>query len=96
MDLGIYYSMKDEYDKSIVYLEKALKAFQGKININYIVIISELSQIYLNQDDLRNAFKYGEEAYRVSKEFYVYDTHTQVLENSLRLAEIKNRINNLE
>jgi len=85
--------MKDEYDKSIVYLQKALKSFQGKVNSNYIVIISELSQIYLNEDDLHNALKFGEEAFRVSKEFYGNDRHYQVLENSLRLTEIRNRMN---
>jgi tetratricopeptide (TPR) repeat protein len=93
MDLGIYYSMKDEYTKSIEYLQKALKSFEGKVNSNYIVIISELSQIYLNQDNLRNAQKYGEEAYRVSKEFYRSNEHYQVLENYNRLSEINERMN---
>ena len=92
MDVGIYYSMKDEYDKSIMYLQKALKSFQGKVNRNYIVIVGELSQIYLNQDNLRKAQKFGEEAYRVSREFYGSDTHFSVLENALRLTEIKNRM----
>lgn len=93
MDMGIYYSMKDEYNKSIDYLQKALKSFQGKVNKNYIVIISELSQNYLNQNDLSNALKYADEAYRVSKAFYGSDAHYQVLENSLRLTEINNRMN---
>ena len=93
MDLGIYYSMKDEYDKSIIYLHKALKLFQGKIDINYIVIISELSQVYFNQDDLHNALKFGEEAYNVSKKFYGNDTHHQVLENYNRLTEIREIMN---
>jgi len=93
MDLGIYYSMKDEYTKSIEYLQKALKVFQGRVNSNYIVIISELSQIYLNQDDLSNALKYAEEAYNVSKEYYRSDTHYQVLENYNRLSEINERMN---
>ncbi len=93
MDLGIYYSMKDEYGKSIVYLQKALKSFEGKVNSNYIVIISELSQVYLNEGDLRNALKFGEEAYRVSKEFYRSDKHYQVLENHNRLTEINNKMN---
>jgi len=93
MDLGIHYSMKDEYDKSLIYLHKALKSFEGNLNIDYIVIVSELSQIYLNQDDLHKALKYGEEAFRVSKEYYGNDKHYQVLENSLRLTEINNRMN---
>lgn len=93
MDMGIYYSMKDEYAKSIVYLQKALKLFQGKVNSNYIVIISELSQNYLNQNDLHNALKFGEKAYRVSKKFYGSNEHYQVLENRNRLTEINDRIN---
>ncbi len=93
MDLGIYYSMKDEYGKSIEYLQKALKSFEGKANSHYIVIVSELSQIYLNQDDLRKAQKYGEEAYRVAKEFYGNTKHYQVLENYNRLTEINDRMN---
>ena len=92
MDLGIYYSMKDEYDKSIVYLQKALKSYQGKVTTNYIVIISELSQLYLNQNDLRKAQKYGEEAYRVLKEFYGNSTHYLILESRNRLDEINDRM----
>lgn len=93
MDMGLHYSMKDEYDKSITYLHKALQSFQGKLNIDYIVIVSELSQIYLNRNDLHNAQKFGEEAYSVSKKFYGNDKHYQVLENSLRLTEINDRMN---
>ena len=92
MDIGFYYSLKNEYDKSIDYLQKALKSFQGKVNSSYIVILSELSQIYLNQDDLHNALKFGEEAYSVSKEFYGNDTHSQVIRNRSRLTEIKDNI----
>jgi len=94
MDIGIYYSMKDEYDKSINYLQKSLKLYKGKVNINYIIIISELSQNYLNQDDLNNALRYAQKAYITSKEFYRSNVHYQVLENFTRLTEIKNRINN--
>ena len=92
MDLGIYHSMKVEYDKSIIYLNKALKSYSGKLNSNYLFIISELSQIYLDQGDLRNALKFGEEAYRVSKEFYRSNSHSQVLENLNRLVEIKEKV----
>ena len=93
MDLGIYYSMKDEYDKSIVYLQKALKSYEGKVNINYIVIISELSQNYLNLDNLRQASKYGEEAYRVARKFYGSDEHYLVITNRNSLREINYRMN---
>ncbi len=93
MDLGVHYSMKGEYDKSIIYLKMAQESMGSKINHDTVVILSELAQIYLNRDDLHNAQKYGEEAYRVSKEFYGNEKHYQVLENSLRLTEIRNRIN---
>lgn len=88
MDLGIHYSMKDDYDKSIIYLHKALKLFKGKVDVNYIVIISELSQIYLNINDFNNALKYAEDAYSMSKRFYGNDAD-YVLENFLRLTEIR-------
>ncbi len=93
MDVGIYYSMKNAYDKSIGYLLKALQAFPGTINRNYIVIVSVLSQNYLNKDDLSHALEFAEKAYTISKEFYGSDTHSQVLENLNRLNKIKNRIN---
>ena len=92
MDLGIFYSMRDTYDKSIIYLQKARKTFKGKINSQFIVIVSELSQNYLNQNDLQNALKYAEEAYRLSKTLYGDDTHIQVLQNYGRLSEIRDRI----
>ena len=92
MDLGNYYSVKGEDTKSIEYFQKALRSFNGKVNSDYIVMISELSQNYLNQDDLRNALKYGIEAYRVSKEFYGNSGHFKVLENYNRLNEIRDRV----
>lgn len=93
MDLGIYYSMKDNYTKSTIYLQKALKSFYDKINSNYIAIISELSQNYLNQNELTNALKYAKKAYKISKEFYKNETNSQVLENLNRLKEINNKLN---
>lgn len=93
MDLGIHYSIKDKYAKSILYLQKALDSLNGEVNLDYIVIISELSQNHLNQNDLENALKFADEAYRLSKKFYQNDTHHQVLENSLRLEEIKELLN---
>lgn len=94
MDLGIHYSMKGRYSKSVLYLHKALESFKGEVNLDYIVIISELSQNHLNQNDLENALKFADEAYRLSKKFYQNDTHHQVLGNSLRLEEIKQLMKN--
>lgn len=93
-DLGIYYSIKNKYEKSNVYLHKALEVFNGKVDLDYIVIISELAQNYLNKNDLDSALKYADKAYRASKKFYQNDTHHQVLENSLRLKEIQELMKN--
>lgn len=92
-DLGVYYSIKNIYEKSIIYLHKALESFKGEVNPDYIVILRELSQNYFNKNDLDNALKFADEAYRVSKKFYETDTHHKVLENSLRLKEIQEVMN---
>ena len=78
---------------SIDIRKKALKSFYDKINSNYIAIISELSQNYLNQNELTNALKYAKKAYKISKEFYKNETNSQVLENLNRLKEINNKLN---
>jgi tetratricopeptide (TPR) repeat protein len=95
MDLGIFYSINGKYDKSTLYLQKALKAFDGKIDRRYIAILENLSQGYLNQGDFDNALKFGEEAYGVSREFYGKSTHPHVLESLSRILEIKDRISRL-
>ena len=92
MDIGTYYSIKDEYHKSIIYLKKSLTSFQIKVNKNYIVILNELSQVYQNQNDLNNALKFAEKTYKVSKEFYGSKMHPQVLEKLNRISEIKNKM----
>jgi tetratricopeptide (TPR) repeat protein len=95
MDLGIFYSINGKYDKSTLYLQKALKAFDGKIDRRYIAILENLSQGYLNQGDFDNALKFGEEVYGVSREFYGKSTHPHVLESLSRILEIKDRISRL-
>ena len=96
MDMGIHYSMEDEYPNSIIYLEKALKEFQGKANNNYIVIVSELSQNYLNQDNLHKALIYAEEAYIKTKESSDNSRDFKVLESLRRVDEIRDMINKEE
>ncbi len=92
MDLGIYYSMKDEYTNSIAYLKKALTAFKGNAKSNYIMILSELSRIYLNKNDFQNSMIYAKGAYAKAKEFYKDSQHPQVVEHLMQMNEINDMI----
>lgn len=92
MDMGIHYSMKNTYSKSIIYLQKALKVFSGKTDSDYLAIVSQLSRDYLSHNDSHNALKYAEEGYRASKVFYKSDKHYRVLENCRHLDEIQKKV----
>ena len=100
MDKGMYHIMKGEYSKSIYNLNKALAAFEGKINDDYIMVLSELSSVYLNTDDLKNSLIYAKKAYEKAKEFYKDSQHLEVvmyLRYLIQIAEIiekeENKIN---
>jgi len=92
MDLGIYYAMKDKYAKSIFYFKEALATFKGKVNSDYIVILSELSRIYLSLNDLRNALIYAKEVNIKAKELYGERQHPQVVESFRQMSVINEMI----
>ena len=92
MDLGIYYAMKDEHSKSIIHLKEALSALKGKLNSDYIVILSELSRSYLKLNNLHNALINAKEAHIKAKELYGERKHPQVVESFRQISVITEMI----
>lgn len=92
MDKGMYHIMKGEYSKSIYYLKEALAAFEGEINSDYVMILSELSDSYLNTDDLKNSLIYAKEAYVKAKEFYKDSQHLEVVRHLQDVTQITKMI----
>ncbi len=89
VDIGMYYSIKQKYSDAIRYLKKALAISNDKKGSSYIKLLSELSRMYLNQNDPNLALKYAQEAYNKTKAFYDSSQHPRILEMLHEIEMIK-------
>lgn len=89
VDIGMYYSLKQMFPDGIRYLKKALAVSNDKTGNSHIKLLSELSTMYMNQNDPKLALKYAQEAYKKTKAFYGGSQHPQVLEMLHEVEMIK-------
>lgn len=89
VDMGMYYSMKQKYADAVIYLKKALSVSGDRRGNEYINLLSEISTMYMNQKDFKNALKYAEEAYEKTKALYKDSQDPRVLEMLRNVEEIR-------
>jgi hypothetical protein len=93
MGMGIYYGMINAHSNGIHYLQKALDVFEGKLTSEYIMVLDELSLIYLDKDDFQKSLSYAKVALDKAKELYGDSAHPLVLQKARYVDEIRADMN---